>query len=186
LTNNLTGILTKDPITTNIGTAQMDAGSKQAIGTSFVFAGAAALPSVVAGIAEFSAGAGSAAMLDSFATTIGKALASKIGIGTTIVLGKYSSGIMNGYREMAAAVNAKVFSMPSAIYGVLNKLGIASKVNMAWLSNVASSGARILLNTDPNGKLSGAYADEINFLSSSGFKFFQVIENGIKCWEAIK
>ena len=123
------------------------------------------------------------------AKKIGNTIASSINADSTVVLGKYSGGAVGGYLKMADALNKsgisiKVFSLPALVYTAFEKLGIGRAVNMAWLGKVEDSGARILLNTDPNGELSGAFAEEVLSLKNAGFKFVETIINGMKCWEA--
>jgi hypothetical protein len=113
------------------------------------------------------------------------ALAS-VGIGTdaTVVLGKYNSGAFGGYVKMAENIGAAYFQLPSKLYAIFDKIGLAGKINTAWLQMVANSGTRILLNSDPT-TATGAYGVEIQTLSKT-HEFVEVMIEGIKCWEAIQ
>lgn len=105
---------------------------------------------------------------------------------STVVLGKYDSGSCGGYTKMADKIGGKVFCLPDGLYKALNKLGVAEKVNSAWLNGVVKSGARILLNSDPMKAMDTetAYGMEMRALSET-HTFKPVIEKGIECWEAI-
>jgi RHS repeat-associated protein len=119
------------------------------------------------------------------ASAIGKALAF-VGIGTNaiIVLGKFKSGAFGGYVKMAKKINASYFQLPSKLYDILDKKGIAERINKAWLQIVSGSGARILLNTDPQ-FATGPYGKEIEVVSKN-YEFVEIIIEGVKCWEAIE
>ena len=110
---------------------------------------------------------------------------------STVVLGRYEEGACGGYTKMADTIGAKYFQLPSKLYSVFEKIKIgdsnlAKIINEKWLDGVIKSGARILLNSDPNNPPKGtSYSMEIEKLSKD-FNFVKTIEQGIECWEAIR
>ena len=62
-------------------------------------------------------------------------------------------------------------------------------MNEKWLDGVIKSGARILLNSNPNTISpddTSAYALEISKLKEAGFNFVKTMVQGVKYWEAIQ
>ena len=105
-----------------------------------------------------------------------------------VVLGKYSSGQCGGYIQMANKIGGKCFQIPQTMYKMLDKLGVAEKLNSAWLKGVMSSGARILFNTNPNSlspQDTSPFAMEVQLMKDAGYEFIEVIEQGIQCWETV-
>ena len=108
---------------------------------------------------------------------------------STVVLGKYSGGAEGGYAKIANKIGAKCFQLPDKLYSLLQKFGLGEKINSAWLNGVIKSGARILLNSDPNQISSSdksSYAMEIRELLKEGYHFVETVVNDVSCWEAIK
>lgn len=67
----------------------------------------------------------------------------------------------------------------------ISNSNLAQIINYYWLQGVINSGARILLNFNPNqAPINSAYAMEIQILSNN-FTFQEIEYFGIKCWEAI-
>ena len=114
--------------------------------------------------------------------------AASLSQNSTVVLGKYTSGACGGYTKMADQIGGKCFQVPQGIFKLLEKVGLGEKFNSAWLKGVMDSGARILLNSNPNIKPgdTSAYAMEIRTMQEAGYKFVATIEKGVKCWEAVK
>ncbi len=113
---------------------------------------------------------------------------------STVVLGKYNTGVCGGYTKMADTIGAKCFQLPSKLYNVLEKIKVGDSnlgkiINEKWLDGVIKSGVRILLNSNPNTISpddTSAYALEISKLKEAGFNFVKTMVQGVECWEAIQ
>ncbi len=121
-----------------------------------------------------------------------KTTLSALSSSETVVLGRYAEGSCGGYTKMADKIGASYFQLPSKIFNILEKVKIGDSnlgkiINEKWLDGVINSGARILLNYNPEKAPAGsAYAMEVQKLAEKGFEFIKTTVKGIECWEAVK
>ena len=126
------------------------------------------------------------------AGTMLKTTLSALSSSSTVVLGRYAEGSCGGYTKMADKIGATYFQLPSKLFNALEKIKIGESnlgkiINERWLDGVINSGAKILLNYDPEKAPAGsAYAMEVQKLAANGYEFSKTIVKGVECWEASK
>ena len=121
-----------------------------------------------------------------------KTTLSALSSSSTVVLGRYAEGSCGGYTKMADKLGATYFQLPDKMFKLLDKIKMGSSnlgkiINEKWLDGVMKSGAKILLNFNPEEAPKGsAYAMEMSKLKDNGYEFVKTCVEGIECWEAIK
>ncbi len=117
---------------------------------------------------------------------------SALSSSSTVVLGRYAEGSCGGYTKMADKLGVSYFQLPDKMFKVLEKINVGNSnlgkiINEKWLDGVMKSGARILLNSNPDNAPKGsAYEMEMLKLKENGYKFLTTCVEGIECWEAVK